>query len=31
VSTQANIAAIYVLGMQDNLIKAWEGRCGLAE
>jgi hypothetical protein len=26
VSTQANIAAIYVLGMQDNLIKAWEGR-----
>jgi hypothetical protein len=26
VSTQQNIAAIYVLGMQDNLIKPWEGR-----
>lgn len=26
VSTQLNIAAIYVLGMQDNLLKAWEGR-----
>lgn len=26
VSTHDNIAAVYVLGMQDNLIKAWEGR-----
>lgn len=26
VSTRANIAAVYVLGMQDNLVKAWEGR-----
>lgn len=26
VSTQLNIAAIYVLGMQDNLLKPWEGR-----
>ncbi len=26
VSTQSNIAAVYVLGMQDNLVKAWEGR-----
>lgn len=26
VSTRANIAAVYVLGMQDNLIKPWEGR-----
>lgn len=26
VSTRDNIAAVYVLGMQDNLIKAWEGR-----
>lgn len=26
VSTQLNIAAIYVLGMQDNLMKPWEGR-----
>jgi hypothetical protein len=26
VSTQLNIGAIYVLGMQDNLLKAWEGR-----
>lgn len=26
VSTQLNVGAIYVLGMQDNLIKAWEGR-----
>jgi hypothetical protein len=26
VSTHDAIAAVYVLGMQDNLIKAWEGR-----
>lgn len=26
VSERANIAAVYVLGMQDNLIKPWEGR-----
>lgn len=26
VSTHDNIAAVYVLGMQDNLIKPWEGR-----
>lgn len=26
VSTHENIAAVYVLGMQDNLIKPWEGR-----
>jgi hypothetical protein len=26
VSTHDNIGAVYVLGMQDNLIKAWEGR-----
>jgi hypothetical protein len=26
VSTHDNIAAVYVLGMQDNLIKAWDGR-----
>jgi len=26
VSSHENIAAVYVLGMQDNLIKAWEGR-----
>ena len=26
VSSHDNIAAVYVLGMQDNLIKAWEGR-----
>jgi hypothetical protein len=26
VSTHDNISAVYVLGMQDNLIKAWEGR-----
>lgn len=25
-STQLNVGAVYVLGMQDNLIKAWEGR-----
>ena len=25
-STQLNIAAVYVLGMQDNLLKPWEGR-----
>lgn len=25
-STHDNIGAVYVLGMQDNLIKAWEGR-----
>lgn len=25
-STHDNIAAVYVLGMQDNLIRAWEGR-----
>lgn len=26
VSTHENIAAVYVLGMQDNLLKPWEGR-----
>lgn len=26
VSTQLNIAGIYVLGMQDNVLRAWEGR-----
>ena len=26
VSERANIAAVYVLGMQDNIIKPWEGR-----
>lgn len=26
VSTHDNISAVYVLGMQDNLVKAWEGR-----
>lgn len=26
VSTHDNIAAVYVLGMQDNLLKPWEGR-----
>jgi hypothetical protein len=26
VSTHDNIAAVYVLGMQDNLVKPWEGR-----
>jgi hypothetical protein len=26
VSTRANLAAVYVLGMQDNLVKPWEGR-----
>ncbi len=26
VSERANIAAVYVLGMQDNLVKPWEGR-----
>lgn len=26
VSERGNIAAIYVLGMQDNLVKPWEGR-----
>jgi hypothetical protein len=25
-SERANIAAVYVLGMQDNLVKPWEGR-----
>lgn len=25
-SEQLNIGAVYVLGMQDNLVKAWEGR-----
>lgn len=25
-SDRLNIAAVYVLGMQDNLVKAWEGR-----
>ncbi len=26
VATRADVAAVYVLGMQDNLIKPWEGR-----
>lgn len=26
VATRSSIAAVYVLGMQDNLIKPWEGR-----
>ncbi len=26
VATRANIAAVYVLGMQDNLVRPWEGR-----
>lgn len=26
VSERGNIAAVYVLGMQDNLVKPWEGR-----